>query len=117
MPRARTICYRGIDGRRCGSTYEQHGPEPRLCPDGDGVKDTFRAHYTPTRAGQSFSGDEVSLLAELLEGVTRHRDMRQLTRSQAFASVAGKVIRMRQQLAERKQATSAAPNQQEGTTP
>ncbi len=122
MTRARSKCYRSVNNRYCGATWEEHDPITRACPDGTGPGHVFYSHYQPKRAGQSFSDDEVLILAEVLEGVTRHRDMRVLARTPAFGTVATKVVRMRRRLADRKNdsaeqpaAQAAANQQQEGT--
>jgi hypothetical protein len=99
MTRARSKCWRSIHGRPCGCTWEEHHSVTRACPDGDDEVHTFRSHAScPTRVGQSFSHDEVELLASLFLALTRGADVRVLLRSPHFASVAGKVLRMRKRI-------------------
>lgn len=112
MPRDRTLCYRTVARVECGATWAEHDRVTRACPKLEGG--TFRPHVrTPTRVGNSFSGAEADVAAQVIQLVMRGGDCRQLVRSPAFASFARKVLgmgaRLREQVAQRKAEKAAQP--------
>jgi hypothetical protein len=72
----------------CNAPFHEH--VDGACPNGSGSR--FRKRLTRANAAsQSFSADEVEVLARILKGLPLREDMRLITRLPVFLSVARKV--------------------------
>lgn len=83
--------------RRCGVVKGSHATDMR-CADGRAFQPIRKS---PNSASNSFSGDELMVLRQLLRAAVSGQDARVLARHAAYASLARKTSRMLERLARR----------------
>ena len=82
--------------RRCGEVFMLHAAVTRTCP--GNPASTFQKHATRVAASQSFTPDEVQLLAFAFEGLLRGQDIRAVCRHKNFPNLIRKVQAMQRRL-------------------
>lgn len=104
--RAHTKC------RRCGHRFDEHTLPALDCPDGstlqDGQVSTFQKHVPRVAVSNSFTAAELEVATQILEGLTRKRDLTHLVKNAAFSNLARKVNAMRARVAEQRKERESA---------